>query len=60
MYEWLRRWITAGDHLPAPRLADLDEVDERLTALEYEQIEIDARLRILEKQSNPRGVGLDD
>lgn len=33
------------------------DVDGRLTDLEREQIEIAARLSILEEQGNPRGIG---
>lgn len=32
-------------------------VDTRLSTLEQRQAEIKARLRILEKQGNPRGIG---
>lgn len=34
-----------------------EKVDGRLTVLEQRQREIAARLRILEKQGNPRGIG---
>ena len=36
-----------------------DEVDGRLTDLERELLEIDARLSIMEKAGNPRGIGRD-
>lgn len=36
-----------------------EAVDTRLTDLERRQLEIAARLRILEKASNPRGIGFD-
>jgi hypothetical protein len=37
-----------------------DAVDGRLTSLEQKQREIAARLRILEKSGNPRGIGHDE
>ena len=36
-----------------------DVLDGRLTSLEREQVEIAARLRVLEKAANPRGIGRD-
>ena len=42
-------------------MVERDEmVDDRLTALERRQLEIKARLAILEKAGNPRGIGRDD
>lgn len=35
-------------------------IDDRLTTVEQRQREIAARLRILEKAGNPRGIGRDD
>lgn len=35
-------------------------VDNRLNALEKHQEELRARMRILEKAGNPRGIGRDD
>ena len=41
-------------------LVERDEaVDGRLTDLEQELVEIAARIRILEKAGNPRGIGRD-
>lgn len=45
--------------MPAPARArghDLSDIDHRLGTLEREQVEIDARLNLLERQSDPRGI----
>lgn len=41
---------------PAIGIGEIDEFDERLAVLEREQREIDARLRLLEQQADPRGI----
>lgn len=57
----LRRLLSGFGRPAADGGADAHdvEVDGRLTALEQRQAEIKARLRILEKQGNPRGIGRD-
>lgn len=43
---------------PVGGATDLREIDARLGAVEREQYEIEARLRLLERQADPRGRGL--
>lgn len=50
----LRRFARPDDELPPT--TSLRAIDDKLTSLEREQREIEARLRLLEMQSNPRGI----
>jgi len=45
-----------GRPRPEFRITDVDAFDERLTSLEQRQVEIAARLRLLEQQGDPRGI----
>lgn len=53
LIRWLRRCFARPEPAPASG-TDLDMVDERLDVLERTQREIHARLRLLERQSDPR------
>lgn len=55
MDEWLR-WLLPTERPPDVRRVDLERIDERLTSLEHEQNDIEVRLRLLERQSDPRGI----
>jgi hypothetical protein len=59
MSDDLLRWIARCFARPLPPSADgtnLDMVDERLDTLERTQREINARLRLLERQADPRNL----
>lgn len=55
MHEWLR-WLTPAAPRAEARRVDLEEVDERLNDLERIQADIKVRLRLLERQADPRGI----
>ena len=60
--EWLFRLLRrfARPEILSSGTADLRTIDERLGVVEREQREIEARLRLLERQSDPRGIrGMD-
>ncbi len=59
--EWLYRVLRRFGK-PSPPLrqtVDLREIDERLAMIERDQARIQARLRLLETQADPRGLGRD-
>jgi hypothetical protein len=56
MPDWLRRWLGIDRTASEVRRADLSRIDARLSALEREQTAIEVRLRLLERQADPRGV----
>jgi hypothetical protein len=57
MGDLLRRIMRRFGRLDWPRQRlDLRQVDERIDSLEREQDRIEARLLLLERQSDPRGL----
>ena len=57
--DWLLRLLRRFARPIAPELErrhDLSEIDDRLGAVEGEQVKIEARLHLLERQSDPRGI----
>ena len=56
--EWVTRLLRLIGRIdpPAPDVADLGEIDRRLGAVEQSLSDIVIRLRLLERQADPRGI----